>query len=698
MNRIKKNQGRSIFTIFFSSVCSILFLLMCLLTILTTLIIFSNLDEHINSLLDRSLVVAWQEYNNFFHKTENTLSMMASLDQSSYLFSDHRSDNDEAILLINNQPEIDFWFTLSPEENIIAGNLHAENLPSALNKLAAASMIRKEAIHSSEVLPAEFFINAGLQTKDDFLINLDDNPYEVGEDDYYIEDNQKIFTWVLVRAVAVPVVSEDGSIRGCLLAGDIVNNNYLIPTNYSNKINGSYLSIGIKGVRVVSNIESSSQWFLSGTRQSKELVRAIEQGQRYSGEVLIEPGEIHLIASEPITSANGDIIGALSVGVRAKGLATVKRDTFFTILLFLAFCLLIALAVASSMGRMLSKPLASLTSLTKNIAEAQEPITPEQLRKLELESENTSRIQEINSLQHYLHRMAITIYQKSQETENYLTALEAERHKLHQLTNELQASNLLLEKKVAERTSELRKAVVELKALDNMKTKFLANMSHELRTPLNSVIGFSEMLYDEIFGELNPTQKDYVEIILNSARDLLQIISDILDLSRVEQGELSLDKKIFSVEELISAITTIIKPQIDAKNQTLTIQIEPDLPPLYADPVRIKQVLYNLLSNANKVTPPGGQISLKTGLTDGQVITSVSDNGIGIKKEHQDHIFEEFYQSESLYESRFEGVGLGLPLSKKLVELHNGKIKLESEAGKGTTVSFSLPVSKQLTN
>ncbi len=685
MDFAKKNQGISIFRAFLYSICAILSLFMFLLTALTTLIIFSRLDGHISSLLDRSLVVAWQEYDGFFQKTETALSLLApSLDEI---------NEDEIAAFMNSEPEIDFWLAFDSSGNALAGNLNTGKLPLPLKQLAASCLTKKITIRSSETMPTKFFVDSAVKPNHNFLIDLQDEP-EMYKDDYYVENNQKLFAWVLTRSVAIPFFSDDGSLQGCLLAGDIVNNNKVLPANYSSKIEGSYLSISIKkGVRIVSNIKSSSRLFFLGTHQHKDLVEAISKGQRYSGRTTMEPGNIHLIASDPITNSEGDIIGALSVGIPSEGIATVKRDTLFTILLTLGICLIIALLTARYIAQTLSRPLASLTSLTRNISGAEEPLVPEQFDSLDYKSR--FRIREINHLQHYLQKMAETIHRKSQEKKNYLSALEAERSKLRKMTSELQAANISLEKKVNERTSELRKAVVNLKTMDAMKTKFLANMSHELRTPLNSIIGFSEMLSDEIFGELNPRQKDYIDIILNSARDLLQIISDILDLSRVKQGELSLDKEHISIEKLISSILTIVNPQINSKNQTLTVKIDPELPLLYADPVRVKQVLYNLLSNANKFTPFGGEISITAGLVKGEMKISVIDNGIGIKEEQLDHIFDEFYQSGTLYESKYEGVGLGLPLSKRLVELHNGKIELVSKPGEGTTVSFTLPIVKE---
>lgn len=233
---------------------------------------------------------------------------------------------------------------------------------------------------------------------------------------------------------------------------------------------------------------------------------------------------------------------------------------------------------------------------------------------------------------------------------------------------------------------------MELKALNTLKTQFLANMSHELRTPLNSIIGFSEMLYDELYGPLNATQKEYLEIILSSARHLLQIISDILDLSRIEQGKITLSKQEVSLAELVHSVESIIRPQAENRRLSLLTLLPGSLPTVSVDPTRIKQVLYNLLSNAVKFTPPGGTITIKADCNKQEVAVTVEDTGIGIKKEDQARVFDEFYQAESLYEKKFEGVGLGLPLSKRLIELHNGRIELESAVGKGTKVTFYLPL------
>jgi signal transduction histidine kinase len=273
-----------------------------------------------------------------------------------------------------------------------------------------------------------------------------------------------------------------------------------------------------------------------------------------------------------------------------------------------------------------------------------------------------------------------------------MAELSDEHGELVRLTNELQRLNLLLENKVEERTKELYNAVRELKELSGMKSKFLANMSHEIRTPLNSIIGFSDVLGQELFGQLNDKQKEYIGNILNSANHLLQIINDILDMSIIDYGNLSIRKRTEYPNALINAAVSIMQGQAERKNIEIICCLDESAPAVMLDPVRIKQVLYNIISNAIKFTPPGGCIRIASNYKNAALSISVSDTGIGIAKEVQEKVFDEFYQTENIYERPIEGVGLGLPLSKKIMEIHGGVIALNSEQGKGTTVVIIIPV------
>jgi GAF domain-containing protein len=231
----------------------------------------------------------------------------------------------------------------------------------------------------------------------------------------------------------------------------------------------------------------------------------------------------------------------------------------------------------------------------------------------------------------------------------------------------------------------------QIEAANRHKSEFLANMSHELRTPLNAIIGFSEVLGERMFGELNEKQAEYTEDILSSGRHLLSLINEILDLSKVEAGRMELKVATFDLPLAIDNARTFVRERAAKQGINLDVTVDERLGDFVGDERKIKQILLNLLSNAVKFTPEGGRIGINARQADGSVEISVSDTGIGISPEDQAKIFEEFRQVGSDYAHKTEGTGLGLTLAKKFVELHGGKIWVESEVGKGSTFSFTLP-------
>jgi signal transduction histidine kinase len=238
---------------------------------------------------------------------------------------------------------------------------------------------------------------------------------------------------------------------------------------------------------------------------------------------------------------------------------------------------------------------------------------------------------------------------------------------------------------------EIEEKSKQIEAANRHKSEFLANMSHELRTPLNAIIGFSEVLGERMFGELNEKQAEYTDDILSSGRHLLSLINEILDLSKVEAGRMELEVATFDLPLAIDNARTFVRERATKHGINLDVTVDERLGDFVGDERKIKQVLLNLLSNAVKFTPEGGRIGIKARQADGSVEISVSDTGIGIAPEDQPKIFEEFRQVGSDYAHKVEGTGLGLTLAKKFVELHGGKIWVESEVGKGSTFSFTLP-------
>jgi signal transduction histidine kinase len=240
-------------------------------------------------------------------------------------------------------------------------------------------------------------------------------------------------------------------------------------------------------------------------------------------------------------------------------------------------------------------------------------------------------------------------------------------------------------------SDELGRLYRQIEAANKHKSEFLANMSHELRTPLNAVIGFSEVLEERMFGELNDKQAEYVHDIRTSGQHLLSLINDILDLSKVEAGRMELELSSFDVCEALGAALMLVRERATRHGIELTLKTAQGLGEVVADERKVRQITLNLLSNAVKFTPDGGRVDVRAQSVDGGIEIAVADTGIGIAPEDQAAVFEEFRQVGSDSGRKSEGTGLGLALARRFVELHGGTIQVESAPGRGTTFTFSLP-------
>ena len=277
------------------------------------------------------------------------------------------------------------------------------------------------------------------------------------------------------------------------------------------------------------------------------------------------------------------------------------------------------------------------------------------------------------------------------------SALERKKaaDELAELNEELKSMNLLLETKVEERTRQLEEAVSIARASDQAKSEFLASMSHELRTPLNAIIGFSQVLQEQYFGNLNEKQTEYITDIVESGKHLLSLINDILDLSKIEAGKMELDMARVKIGDVVRNSLVMVKEKALAHRINLDLQVAEAIngSEIPGDERRLKQVMFNLLSNATKFTPDGGIIRVEADKYEKEIVIKVIDNGIGMTAQEQKRLFEAFYQASGGIKDKTPGTGLGLAITKSIVEKHGGRIWVESEGtNKGCKFIFTLPV------
>jgi signal transduction histidine kinase len=242
---------------------------------------------------------------------------------------------------------------------------------------------------------------------------------------------------------------------------------------------------------------------------------------------------------------------------------------------------------------------------------------------------------------------------------------------------------------------ELARKNEELTHLDELKSDFMATMSHELRTPLTSIIGYSDMMLAGMTGELNEKQTNFTQSILQSGETLLGLINDILDLTKIEAGKLELNHETVDLRAALLAVLPVVKPRAQDKRIRISTFLPTDLPPVWADPGKLNQILLNLITNGVKYTHENGSVSVEARPQGELVEIWVTDTGIGISKEDQERIFQRFTQVDSSATRTQGGTGLGLAITKELVELHGGALRVQSKLGKGSSFIFTMPISKK---
>lgn len=629
-------------------------------------------------LVDRmqiAIQVAWDAYNDGPVRLAAKLESLALAEP----FRNPTADPGALLPLLAALPQADFAAVVDGSGVAIAHTGAAQVGGGAPFPQIVAAALRTGAVqHSSELVTADFVSAQMPHSLERLYLPPGCNPGAAG-----------CASVGLVQVVAVPIHTEGGTVVA--VAGILLNNTQHVPRMASERIPGAFVSVAGGGIRVSTNISTRQLGLVeTGGQQSLQLRSTVNRGERYYGSVPVGT-ERHYVAADPILNAAGEVIGALSIGLPPGSFAAYTRGAQVLMLAFGVLAVVLSLLISREMARRLAEPISGLerdmvrltvAARSKGLARAAQLLNPSPI----LYS------QELQTLYHAFRSLADALVEQTRQAETYLRQVEDDKAELQALTQQLQEAKAVLECEVDHRTNELRQAVAELRQANELKSHFLASVSHELRTPLNSVIGFSEMLADELAGPINPKQREYLEHILSSGRHLLQLISDLLQLSRIEQGRMPLELQQVSLQELIESRRERLLPQVSAAGLTLQVSCDDDVPPIQADPTRVREILDNLLSNAIKFTPSGGTIWVRLKRTDDMALMEVEDTGIGIRPEDQSAVFNEFVQAESGYKRRHEGVGLGLPLSKKLTEMHGGRIELTSQLGLGTCVRVYLPL------
>ncbi|MDR1605388.1 MAG: HAMP domain-containing histidine kinase [Gracilibacteraceae bacterium] len=631
-------------------VCLLLFL------IVVSYAVLGAWNNSYRASLEEDSAVALDEYNSFFREQVGALTAPAGAEKF--------ADPDWVADYLSSRESVDFFVVYAGGTPVRgSGRLDAPFL-RLFERMIADALERGWAVSSTELTDWETLI--------DFQPALGRQARLPGRETPELP--------VLLKIGVVPL--EGGDVPRLALTGRLLNNDDDFVGRSFRILDGEYQHRAsantADGLRVTGTFTAAGA--TNGDYQRPEIIRAIQTGvrtytvvtpsirQRLASVFSGTPVHATYVMTTPLFNYGGELVGAVNISNGPEKPRTERGQIISAILLTSALILILGVALSYAVSWKLAQPLRGFTGLVNDIALAGQ-MEPAHLQTLE-DWDQPAQVREYDALRRAVASLARAQYEKQREIKRHVDELEHV---------------------VAERTEDLQIALQEAEASNTMKTRFLTNVSHDVRTPLNSICGFSSLLRQELYGELNEKQREYVGLIDDCAHQVLRLFSDLLDLAVAERGQLVLHPEKIDPAELISAAVAQFSAQALNRSITLTTELPPALPVVYADRSRLMRALANILDNALKYTPEGGRVSARAEASGGDVALIVRDNGRGIDTEHLARVFEEFYRAEG-GKGKTAGFGLGLATARGIARLHGGLLEIDSEPDVFTEVRIILPV------